>query len=114
MVREPSTRPKVETGEVDVSRNCVGSVWDMSRWRRTRLTCLPEQSSHYSRAAPRCRRDRAGAGEGQREACCTRLYSAAAVARAFGGGRGGDTTGSEERGERRSARGTRRSVTLCD
>ena len=44
MVREPSTRPKVETGEVDVSRNCVGIVWDMSRWRRTRLTCLPEQS----------------------------------------------------------------------
>ena len=30
MVREPSTRPKVETDEVDVSRNCVGSVWDMS------------------------------------------------------------------------------------
>ena len=99
MVREPSTRPKVETDGVDVSRNCVGIVWDMSRWRRTRLTCLPEQSSHYSRAALRCRRDRAGAGEGQREAGCTRLYSAAAVARASGVGRGGI-----RRGARRGAR----------
>ena len=103
MVREPSTRPKVETDEVDVSRNCVGSVWDMSRWRRTRLTCLLEQSSHYSRAATVGRRRDAveteqgrGRGSGRLAALvCTRPRRT----RGRLGGRGGI-----RRGARRGAR----------